>query len=206
MKRGRGHIKKVTTGRSRGSVWHTVSSLWDTLGLSMILGLIMMSFGSNILKWDKTHFDNLLTAGHVWEELKPLIWAVITCLGMAYAKVASEGDPTKTAGAGMVSAVIAALITNPDFKGAIPDEISVVRIFFYPVLAWTVVELERLHLASLASAWMYLASVVLIPGILVGVIQSGPDKEAEGLLRGVAEVVFSVGCAMILHAKKVRAE
>ena len=79
-------MKEVTTGRSSGSIWHRVSSLWDTLGLSMILGLIMMFVGSIGVNAD---FN---------QELGPLIWAVIICLGVAYETVASKGDPAKTAG------------------------------------------------------------------------------------------------------------
>lgn len=177
-------MKEVTTGRSSGSIWHRVSSLWDTLGLSMILGLIMMFVGSIGVNAD---FN---------QELGPLIWAVIICLGVAYETVASKGDPAKTAGAGAASAAIAATIMN--LKGVeTPDLILAVRFIFYPFL-WTVVTLERLHLASLASAWKYLAPLVLIPGIAVGL--------EDGLWKGIAEVVFAAGCAMILHAKKVPAE
>lgn len=178
-------MKEVTTGRSSGSIWHRVSSLWDTLGLSVILGLIMMFVGSIGVNAD---FN---------QELGPLIWAVIICLGVAYEKVASKGNAAKTAGAGAASAAIAATIMN--LKGVeTPDLILAVRFIFYPFLAWTVVTLERLHLASLASAWKYLAPLVLLPGIAVGL--------EDGLWKGVAEVVFAAGCAMILHAKKVPAE
>ena len=144
-------MKEVTTGRSSGSIWHRVSSLWDTLGLSVILGLIMMFVGSIGVNAD---FN---------QELGPLIWAVIICLGVAYEKVASKGNAAKTAGAGAASAAIAATIMN--LKGVeTPDLILAVRFIFYPFLAWTVVTLERLHLASLASAWKYLAPLVLLPG------------------------------------------
>jgi hypothetical protein len=194
-----------TENQSDGaSARQTRVSFWDTLGWSVILGLILMFIafiGPLIEKHQLAQFPGLA---------EKMVWSVSVCLALAYGKVVSKADPDKTALAGLGGVGVASLFVN-QLQAYNPAEglqvagdsaahvIDAVRVITYPLLGWTVVRLERLHLTTPAKALKWFAPLALIPGAVIWAATKDP-------WRGLLEVVFVTGCALVLHGKKLPAE
>jgi hypothetical protein len=77
---------------------------------------------------------------------------------------------------------------------------DVVRIIMYPILGWTVTKLEQYelaHMTKVVRTWLF--PLVVIPAAAGAVIAITQNPVS----RIIAEVVFAVGCALILHMQPV---
>lgn len=162
--------------------WRAVFSLWDTLLLSILLGLVI-SFIS----------------GKLGTGLP--VWTVFVCVALAYGKLRSGGNSQKSALAGVFGAQLAIVVNNVKphvgpVGGVSADQmIALARMAAYPILGWTVIDLEHRRLGIVAKAWNWLVPVVLIPGTVVWLV-TGDLRQA------LAELIFTTGCALIVYFKK----
>jgi hypothetical protein len=177
-------MNQATSATSSGaSFWRAMFSLWDTLLMSLVLGAIL-----TILSGE---------AG-----LGLTFWAVFVCVALAYGKSVGKGNSQKTALAGVLGAQLALVVNNikpqvPAVGGVSADQmVDFMRMLSYPAVGWVVTEFDQRRLGVMARAWNWLVPAVVLPAVTVWLL--------TGDLRQVlTELVFTTGCALILHLKKV---
>jgi hypothetical protein len=160
-----------------------VWSLRKSLLLSIVLGLVLVliSFiGSREVQWDD------------------LVWAVVVCVALTLGKTLSKRSQFTVAVLGLLGALLAKFINDQTLLNY--DVVDVVRIILYPVLGWTITKLERYELAHMTRAvrtWLF--PLLVIPAVAVAVIAITQNPVS----RVIAEVVFAVGCGLIVHMHPV---
>ena len=172
----------------------------------------------------------LLLAGAgfgIFAGLRPLVaetarnvgWSVLVCTGVAVGRVAAKGRPPLMGIAGLLAAPLALTVANTIQKGiaaalSIPGAAGTASLW---VLALKAAEYGCLAAAlgwigrqAWAGAPAYgtaglLAGMVFGGAVLTVVAQSAPIplSPAALMVKGVNELVFPVGCALVLFAAEV---
>ena len=172
----------------------------------------------------------LLLAGAgfgIFAGLRPLVaetarnvgWSVLVCTGVAVGRVAAKGRPPLMGIAGLLAAPLALTVANTIQKGiaaalSIPGAAGTASLW---VLALKAAEYGCLAAAlgwigrqAWAGAPAYgaaglLAGIVFGGAVLTVVAQSAPIplSPAALMVKGVNELVFPVGCALVIFAAEV---
>jgi Family of unknown function (DUF5317) len=183
------------------------------LGLLLQLALLLAAAGLGI-------FAGLRPL--VAETARSVGWSVLVCMGIAVGRVAAKGRPTPMGIAGLLAAPlaltvantlqkgIAAAMTLPQPAGTAPLWVLALKAAEYGCLAAALGWIGR---RAWAGAPAY-AAVGLLAGIVFGgaavtvVAQSAltPLSPAALMVKGVNELVFPVGCALVIFAAEVLAK
>jgi Family of unknown function (DUF5317) len=180
------------------------------LGLALQLALLLAAAGLGT-------FAGLRPL--VAEAARSVAWSVLVCTGVAVGRVAAKGRPPLMGIAGLLAAPvaltgantlqkgIAAALNLPQAAGAAPLWVLVLKAAEYGCLAAALGWVGR---RAWAGAPAY-AAAGLLAGIVFGgaaltvVAQSAPTPlpPAALLVKGVNELVFPVGCALVVFAAEV---
>ena len=154
------------------------------------------------------------------ETFRTVTWSVLVCVGVALGRVAAKGRVPLEGATGLLAAPLALTAANTLQKG-VAEALNVVGVPAGPaplwVLALKAVEYACLGLAlgwvgrrAPSSALGHLAAG-LVTGVVFGgvflalVIQSAPTPLSTPslLARGVNELLFPVGCALVVFIAEV---
>jgi hypothetical protein len=155
----------------------------------------------------------------VAEAARSVGWSVLVCTGVAVGRVAAKGRPPLMGIAGLLAAPLALTVANtiqkgiaaalnvPGVAGTAPLWVLVLKAAEYGCLAAALGWIGR---RAWAGAPAY-AAVGLLAGIVFGgaalmvVAQSAPTplSPATLMVKGVNELVFPVGCALVVFAAEV---
>jgi hypothetical protein len=180
------------------------------LGLLLQLALLLAAAGFGI-------FAGLRPL--VAETARSVGWSVLVCTGVAVGRVAAKGRPPLMGIAGLLAAPlaltaantiqkgIAAALSVPGVAGPAPLWVLVLKAAEYGCLAAALGWIGR---RAWAGAPAY-AAVGLLAGIVFGgaalvvVAQSAPTPLSPAALvaKGVNELVFPVGCALVIFTAEV---
>jgi hypothetical protein len=163
----------------------------------------------------------------IFAGLRPLVaetarnvgWSVLVCTGVAVGRVAAKGRPPLMGIAGLLAAPLALTIANtiqkgiaaaldlPEAAGAALLWMLVLRAAEYGCLAAALGWIGRRAWAGAPAygAVGLLAGIVFGGAALVVVAQSAPIplSPAAMMVKGVNELVFPVGCALVIFAAEV---
>jgi hypothetical protein len=145
-------------------------------------------------------------------------WSVLVCTGVAVGRVAAKGHPPLMGIAGLLAAPLALTIANtiqkgmaaaldlPEAAGTASLWVLVLKAAEYGCLAAALGWIGR---RAWAGAPAY-GAAGLLAGIVFGgaalvVAQSAPTplSTAAMMVKGVNELVFPVGCALVIYAAEV---
>jgi Family of unknown function (DUF5317) len=180
------------------------------LGLALQLALLLAAAGLGI-------FAGLRPL--VAEAARTLGWSVLVCTGVAVGRVAAKGRPPLMGVAGLLAAPLALTVANtiqkgiaaaldvPQAAGTTPLWVLALKAAEYGCLAAALGWVGRRPWAG-APAY---AAVGLLAGIVFGgvaltvVAQSAPTPLSPAVLmaKGVNELVFPVGCALVIFAAEI---
>jgi hypothetical protein len=159
--------------------------------------------------------------------LRPLVaetarnvgWSVLVCTGVAVGRVAAKGRPPLMGIAGLLAAPLALTIANtiqkgiaaaldlPQAAGTASLWVLVLKAAEYGCLAAALGWIGRRAWAGAPAygAAGLLAGIVFGGAALVVVAQSAPTRlsTAAMMVKGVNELVFPVGCALVIYAAEV---
>jgi hypothetical protein len=172
--------------------------------LAILLGLLLQLAGLRPL---------------VAETARSVGWSVLVCTGVAVGRVAAKGRPPLMGIAGLLAAPLALTVANtiqkgiaaalniPQAGGTAPLWVLVLKAAEYGCLAAALGWIGR---RAWAGAPAY-AAVGLLAGIVFGglaltvVAQLAPTplSPAALMVKGVNELVFPVGCALVIFAAEV---
>lgn len=155
----------------------------------------------------------------VAETARSVGWSVLVCTGVAVGRVAAKGRPPLMGIAGLLAAPLALTVANTIQKGTaaalnIPEAAG-------PAPLWVLV-LKAAEYGCLAAALGWIgrrawagAPTYAAAGLLVGIVFGGaaltvvaqsaptPLPPAALTVKGVNELVFPVGCALVVFAAEV---
>jgi hypothetical protein len=180
------------------------------LGLLLQLALLLAAAGFGI-------FAGLRPL--VAEAARSVGWSVLVCTGIAVGRVAAKGRPPLMGIAGLLAAPLALTVANtiqkgiaaalnvPGAAGTAPLWVLVLKAAEYGCLAAALGWIGR---RAWAGAPAY-AAAGLLAGIVFGgaaltlVAQSAPTplSPAALMVKGVNELVFPVGCALVIFTAEV---
>jgi Family of unknown function (DUF5317) len=180
------------------------------LGLLLQLALLLAAAGFGI-------FAGLRPL--VAETARSVGWSVLVCTGVAVGRVAAKGRPPLMGIAGLLAAPLALTIANTIQKGVaaalnLPEAagraslwVLVLKAAEYGCLAASLGWIGR---RTWAGAPAYgtaglLAGLVFGGAILTVVAQSAPTplSTADLMVKGVNELVFPVGCALVIYTAEI---
>jgi hypothetical protein len=180
------------------------------LGLLLQLALLLAAAGFGI-------FAGLRPL--VAETARSVGWSVLVCTGVAVGRVAAKGRPPLMGIAGLLAAPLALTIANTIQKGVaaalnLPEAagraslwVLVLKAAEYGCLAASLGWIGR---RTWAGAPAYgtaglLAGLVFGGAILTVVAQSAPTplSTADLTVKGVNELVFPVGCALVIYTAEI---
>jgi hypothetical protein len=153
------------------------------------------------------------------ETARSVGWSVLVCTGVAVGRVAAKGRPPLMGIAGLLAAPLALTVANtiqkgiaaalniPQAAGTAPLWVLVLKAAEYGCLAAALGWIAR---RAWAGAPAY-AAAGLLAGIVFGgaaltvVAQSAltPPSPATLMVKGVNELAFPVGCALVIFAAEV---
>lgn len=155
----------------------------------------------------------------VAETARNVGWSVLVCTGVAVGRVAAKGRPPLMGIAGFLAAPLALTIANtiqkgiaaaldlPQAAGAASLWVLVLKAAEYGCLAAALGWIGRRAWAGAPAygAVGLLAGIVFGGAALVVVAQSAPTplSTAALMVKGVNELVFPVGCALVIFAAEV---
>jgi hypothetical protein len=197
-----------------GGPWATllrVAWLAILLGLLLQLALLLLAAG-----FGATAGSRALLA----ETSKTVCWSLIVCVGVALGRVASKGRLPLQGAAGLLAAPLALTAANALQKG-VAEALNAAGSPTGPAPLWVLaVKAAEYACLGLALAWVgrhawgsalgYMAAG-LVAGIVFGgaflalVVQSAPTPLSTPslLARGVNELLFPVGCALVVFIAEV---
>jgi Family of unknown function (DUF5317) len=180
------------------------------LGLLLQLALLLAAAGFGI-------FAGL--GPLVAETARNLGWSVLVCTGVAVGRVAAKGRPPLMGIAGLLAAPLALTIANtiqkgiaaaldlPEAAGGASLWVLVLKAAEYGCLAAALGWIGRRAWAGAPAygAVGLLAGLVFGGAALVVVAQSAPIplSTAALMVKGVNELVFPVGCALVIYTAEV---
>jgi hypothetical protein len=185
---------------------------WLAILLGLLLQLVLLLAGAGF-----GSFAGLRPL--VAETARNVGWSVLVCTGVAVGRVAAKGRPPLMGIAGLLAAPLALTVANTIQKGiaaalSIPGAAGTASLW---VLALKAAEYGCLAAAlgwigrqAWAGAPAYgaaglLAGIVFGGAVLTVVAQSAPIplSPAALMVKGVNELVFPVGCALVIFAAEV---
>jgi hypothetical protein len=180
------------------------------LGLLLQLALLLAAAGFGI-------FAGLRPL--VAETARNLGWSVLVCTGVAVGRVAAKGRPPLMGIAGLLAAPLALTVANtiqkgmaaaldlPEAVGAASVWVLVLKAAEYGCLAAALGWIGRRAWAGAPAygAVGLLAGLVFGGAALVVVAQSAPIplSTAALMVKGVNELVFPVGCALVIYTAEI---
>jgi Family of unknown function (DUF5317) len=180
------------------------------LGLLLQLALLLAAAGLGI-------FAGLRPL--VAETARNVGWSVLVCTGVAVGRVAAKGRPPLMGIAGLLAAPLALTIANTIQKGvaaalSLPEAagrgslwVLVLKAAEYGCLAASLGWIGRRTWAGAPAygAAGLLAGLVFGGAILTVVAQSAPTplSTAALMVKGVNELVFPVGCALVIYTAEI---
>jgi Family of unknown function (DUF5317) len=180
------------------------------LGLLLQLALLLAAAGFGI-------FAGLRPL--VAETARNVGWSVLVCTGVAVGRVAAKSRPPLMGIAGLLAAPLALTIANtiqkgmaaalnlPEAAGTASVWVLVLKAAEYGCLAAALGWIGRRAWAGAPAYGVVglLAGIVFGGAALVVVAQSAPTplSTAALMVRGVNELVFPVGCALVIFAAEV---
>ena len=208
------HNDAATPGSSDVTPTHLGVTLLRVAWLAIVLGLVMEGF----LLLLGTGFGNLLGLGSIVADLvKNVSWSVFVCVGLALGTTLSKMRLPAMGLLGLLTAPLAFEVSRVLHKGTLQaladiggggDELS-------PFLVALIKGLEYGCL-GMAVAWLGRrpwggAAAHLTAGLMVGLVFGGlilllllgssPQPPATDLAsRGMNEVLFPVGCSLVLYS------
>jgi Family of unknown function (DUF5317) len=202
----------VTLTVSTGSAALLLRVAWLAilLGLGLQLALLLAAAGLGT-------FAGLRPL--VAEAARSVGWSVLVCTGIAVGRVAAKGRPPRMGIAGLLAAPLALIVANTIQKGiaaaldvhpaagTAPLWVLALKAAEYGCLAAALGWIGRRAWAGAAAhaAAGLLAGIVFGGAALTVVAQSAPTplSPATLMVKGVNELVFPVGCALVVFAAEV---
>ena len=189
-----------------------VAWLAIVLGLLLQLALLLVAVG----------FGTAPSPGPLLAEtLKTVSWSLLICVGVALGRVAAKGQAPLEGLTGLLAAPLALTAANTVQKG-VAEAVGAAGVPAGPAPLWVVLAIKAAEYGALGLAlnwvgWRAWGSAVwhLAVGLLVGVVFGGlflavmvqsaltPLATSALLARGVNELLFPVGCALVVFIAEV---
>jgi uncharacterized protein DUF5317 len=211
MVRGAARPPKPTTPRSPWVTLLRVAWLAILLGLLLQLALLLVAAGFGTV----TGPQPLLA-----EASKTVSWSLLVCVGVALGRVVAKGRVPLEGAAGLLAAPLALTAANTLQKG-VAEALNVSGAAVGPAPLWVLaIKAAEYACLGLALGWIGRrawgsalghAGAGLATGIIFGgafltiVIQSAPTPLSTSslLARGVNELLFPIGCALVVFIAEV---
>jgi hypothetical protein len=199
--------------RSPGGPWATllrVAWLAIALGLLLQLVLLLVAIGFGMA----TNPRPLLA-----ETVRTVSWSLLVCVGVALGRVAAKGRLPLEGVTGLLAAPLALTAANAVQKG-VTEAVDAAGVSAGPAPLWVLaIRAAEYGCLGLALDWVGRRAwgtalghvgVGLLTGVVFGgvfltiVVPSAPTPLAPALLaRGVNELLFPVGCALVVFIAEV---
>jgi hypothetical protein len=211
MVRGAARRPKPTTPRSPWATLLRVAWLAILLGLLLQLALLLVAAGFGTV----TGPQPLLA-----ETSKTVSWSLLVCVGVALGRVAAKGRVPLEGATGLLAAPLALTAANTLQKG-VAEALNVTGAAVGPAPLWVLaIKAAEYACLGLALGWIGRrawgsalghAGAGLVTGIIFGgafltiIIQSAPTPLSTPslLARGVNELLFPIGCALVVFIAEV---
>lgn len=201
---------KPTTPRSPWVTLLRVAWLAILLGLLLQLALLLVAAGFGTV----TGPQPLLA-----EASKTVSWSLLVCVGVALGRVVAKGRVPLEGATGLLAAPLALTAANTLQKG-VAEALNVAGAAVGPAPLWVLaIKAAEYACLGLALGWIGRrawgsalghAGAGLVTGIVFGgafltiIIQSAPPLSTPSLLaRGVNELLFPIGCALVVFIAEV---
>jgi hypothetical protein len=211
MVRGAARRPKPTTPRSPWVMLLRVAWLAILLGLLLQLALLLVAAGFGTV----TGPQPLLA-----ETSKTVSWSLLVCVGVALGRVVAKGRVPLEGATGLLAAPLALTAANTLQKG-VAEALNVTDAAVGPAPLWVLaIKAAEYACLGLALGWIGRrawgsalghAGAGLVTGIIFGgafltiIIQSAPTPLSTPslLARGVNELLFPIGCALVVFIAEV---
>jgi hypothetical protein len=211
MVRGAARRPKPTTPRSPWVMLLRVAWLAILLGLLLQLALLLVAAGFGTV----TGPQPLLA-----ETSKTVSWSLLVCVGVALGRVVAKGRVPLEGATGLLAAPLALTAANTLQKG-VAEALNVTDAAVGPAPLWVLaIKAAEYACLGLALGWIGRrawgsalghAGTGLVTGIIFGgafltiMIQSAPTPLSTPslLARGVNELLFPIGCALVVFIAEV---
>jgi hypothetical protein len=189
-----------------------VAWLAIVLGLLLQLALLLVAVG----------FGTAPSPGPLLAEtLKTVSWSLLICVGVALGRVAAKGQAPLEGLTGLLAAPLALTAANTVQKG-VAEAVGAAGVPAGPAPLWVLAAIKAAEYGALGLAlnwvgWRAWGSAVwhLAVGLLAGVVFGGlfltvmvqsaltPLATSALLARGVNELLFPVGCALVVFIAEI---
>jgi hypothetical protein len=209
-----GRFRETSSPRAPSGPWATllrVAWLAILLGLLLQLAQLLVAAG-----FGKDISPRPLLA----ESFKTVSWSLLVCVGVALGRVAAKGRLPLEGITGLLAAPLALLVANAVHKG-VAEAVDAAGVPAGPAPLWVLaIKAAEYGCLGFALGWVGRRAwsnalghvgIGLLTGVLFGglfltvVVQSAPTPLAAPALlaRGVNELLFPVGCALVVFIAEV---
>lgn len=205
----------AASAKEQGELWRTVLKVaWMSIGLGIAIEILLLTLAA----YAGTQGDS--PRPFIADLAQKVSWAFLVCVGIAFGMAATKARPAVMGVLGFVSAPVAFTAAKSIHKGIgqalglaagggallTTFVIAGVKALEYAFLGAALGWLSRRAASLGAHAGFGLAAGIVFGGALVGLAAATapqPLPAVDVAARAINEVVFPVGCALVIYAAQV---